>query len=232
MDKEKVKDEKTKEDVTGAILFEFVMNHNLMYGFKDGKLQFNVDEQQINITKLAIYPDLELTKMSALAQYEYKEVVTDVNAAAIIDATRYIRTSLTGGMSGERKTTVTNLKPTAKVEAEDEESNKEDSKKKKDGECEDKKKVNESTINNIKEIKEANISVITDSLKISKQIQMKPGSKTFTVDFKPHEIAKFINFRESKKIKIFINGVEKRPMEEKEFISRILPSINLEITLK
>jgi hypothetical protein len=220
--------EKAKEDVSGAILFEFVMNHNLMYGFKDGKFIFDVDEQQINITRLAIYPDLELTQMSALAHYEFKGV-DNANADAIIDATRYIRTPLTGTASVTTKT-LNNPKPTVKAEEVEDKDTK--GKKDKDAQDEDKKKVNESTINNIKEIVEANISVITDSLKISKQIQLKPGSKVFTVDFKPHEIAKFINFRESKKIKIFINGVEKRPMEEKEFISRILPSINLEITLK
>ena len=205
------------EDPNGAILFEFVMNHNLMYGFKDGKFIFNVDEQQINITKLAIYPDLELTKMSALASYEYKTNVEDVNAAAIIEATRYLKTSLINTQ------TLEDPKPTKKVEDKDSEETTQKDKE---------KEINESTINNIKDIKEASISIITDSLKISKQVHLKKGEKTFTIDFKPKEISKFINYRESKKIKIFVNGNEKRPVEEKEFISRILPSINLEITLK
>jgi len=213
--------EKHTEDPNGAILFEFIMNHNLMYGFKDGKFIFNVDEQQINITKIAIYPDLELTKMSALASYEFKTKVEDVNAAAIIEATRYLRTSLTN------TETLEDPKPTAKTETKE---TKKDSDK--TPQEEDTKEINESTINNIKDIKEASISIITDSLKISKQVNLKPGVKTFSIDFKPKEISKFINYRESKKIKIFVNGNEKRPVEEKEFISRILPSINLEITLK
>ena len=216
-------DNKNKTENITELLFSFTLNHDIRYEFKNGELVFDVDDQHITITRLEVTPDLILTKMSALAEYRFSDNTNNVNASAIIDATKYLKTSLSTIKTKTNLDDVTVKKQTTDTDLEDKKQNKDSQ------DTQDSQKVQESE--SIKNIKEVSVNIITDSLKIAKQVKIRDDN-TFSVEFKPSEITKFINFRESKKIKIFVNGIEKRPMEEKEFISRILPFVNLEITLK
>lgn len=194
---------KTKESV---ILFEMRLNHNLNFFINDGKLIFEVDKQSIIISEFSIFPDLEITKLSALAEYR------EGNETAILSAIERIKTNIAiKEMSALEKTSDT--QPKAEQASEPEEI----------------KLTENQKINNIKD---AEFNVITNRLNISKQVTLEKRQKTFSIDFNSREISGFINYVESKKIKIFINGEEIKPKHEIEFLKRVFPYISVEITLK
>jgi len=80
--------------------------------------------------------------------------------------------------------------------------------------------------------KKRTFNIITNRLKVSKQFSVTNGSNNFTFEFKPKEITKFINYVESKKIKIFIDGNEVKPKTEIEFLKEVIPIVKAKIYLK
>lgn len=74
------------------------------------------------------------------------------------------------------------------------------------------------------------IEVITDMLDVSTQVSAEGDS--FKVQTKASDMSSFITFRQSKKIKIFINGAEFSPMNEVEFVKRVFPQIDMNVKYK
>ena len=107
-------------------------------------------------------------------------------------------------------------------------SMKKDSTDKKQPEKLDVKTDGNANINN----KKRSFNIITNRLKVSKQFPISSGSKDFVFEFKPKEITKFINYVESKKIKIFIDGNEVKPKAEIEFLKEVIPTVKAKVYLK
>jgi hypothetical protein len=73
--------------------------------------------------------------------------------------------------------------------------------------------------------KKRSFNVVTNRLNVSKQFTLDSGAKQFVYEFNPKEITKFINYVQSKKIKIFIDGNEIKPKNEIEFLKEVIPNI-------
>jgi len=86
----------------------------------------------------------------------------------------------------------------------------------------------EPNINN----KKRSFNIITNRLKVSKQFPITSNSSFFEFEFNPKEITKFINYVESKKIKIFIDGEEIKPKSEIDFLKEVIPTVQAKIYLK
>ena len=64
-------------------------------------------------------------------------------------------------------------------------------------------------------------------LDIATQVNVDGGN--FKIQTKSSDMSEFVTFRQSKKIKIFINGKEFAPKEEMEFI---FPQVDMTVYLK
>ena len=125
-------------------------------------------------------------------------------AASIADAVQKI---LNTGAKAEAAKTTTRVSPNTVIKAEDI------------------KKTNESA-NNVT----MSVQVITDMLDIATQVNVDGGN--FKIQTKSSDMSEFVTFRQSKKIKIFINGKEFAPKEEMEFIKRVFPQVDMTVYLK
>lgn len=92
--------------------------------------------------------------------------------------------------------------------------------------------INAGDIKPIKEaaIPDMSVNVITDMLNIPTQVNV--DGTNFKVVTQASDMSQFITFRQSKKIKIFINGKEFAPRQELEFIKRVFPQINMTVYIK
>ena len=80
--------------------------------------------------------------------------------------------------------------------------------------------------------KKRSFNIITNRLKVSKQFSISSGAKDCVFEFKPKEVTKFINYVESKKSKIFIDGNEVKPKAEIEFFKEVIPTVKAKVYLK
>lgn len=182
-----------------VILFEMMLNHNLSFTVNNGNINFPVDQQKITISEFAIYPDLDIKTLEAMAEYK------EGNENAIRAAVEAVKSNLVTYKNPEDILSAASAAETKKPE------------------------VNEAKI---EQMGDTEFSVITNRLKISKQIKLEKEQKSFIVSFNSREISGFINYVESKKIKIFINSEEVKPKFEVDFLKRVFPYVEVKITLK
>ncbi len=197
------------------ITFEMIFNHNIMFNTENDELVYNKGDQDIVLREFSIFPELEIDKMEIVAKYSGK-------------AEDVVRNSL--------NKVVTRIGSVKKTDSEEVKKHVEDRDETQDESSENDislEKIEEKTqenggINN----KKRSFNIITNRLKVSKQFSIKNNSKYFIFEFKPKDITKFINYVESKKIKIFIDGNEIKPKTEIEFLKEIIPIVQAKIYLK
>ncbi len=185
------------------ITFEMVFNHNIMFNVEGDNLIYDKAEQDIVLREFSIFPELDIDRMEVVAQYDGKAEDVIKNSLSKV---------ATGNVSMKNKPEPESTQEPVQetVETSDVET----------GE--------NTNINN----KKRSFNIITNRLKVSKQFSITKGSKDFTFEFKPKEITKFINYVESKKIKIFIDGNEVKPKAEIEFLKEVIPMIKAKVYLK
>ena len=79
-------------------------------------------------------------------------------------------------------------------------------------------------------VPDMNVQVITEMLDIP--VQMNIGGASFKIVTRSADMAQFITFTQSKKIKIFINGKEFAPKQELEFVKRVFPQLDMTVYVK
>lgn len=87
--------------------------------------------------------------------------------------------------------------------------------------------LNESNINNSK----LSFMITSTKLNFSKVIQIGKKETNFRIQVVPDDIKGFVNYITSKKIKIFINGVELAPKDEIDFLTEIFPYIDIDLEM-
>lgn len=193
-------------------VFQFVLNHSIKYTVANNEITFVPENQDITITELSIFPQLDISVIEAMASYP------DGNDVHVAEATASILNinAAATAMPAKSAPVVKNIKSTEPI-----------TKKVKEDE---KAPVNEAVTNPGKTIEKLDVQVLTTQLSIQKQVQV-TGNK-FSVISKSEDIASFMNYIDSKKVKVFLNGKEFQPKQEMEFIKRIFPQIDITVHLK
>lgn len=209
-------------NTANTVLFEYQIAHNLSISVVNGEIIFNEPQQNIFITRLAVKPVMEIDKVDMLAHYPQgtHKAIQDavgkiVNIAAKQTPVREVKTVKTAeDIIKQRATEKSDEKKPADA-------------KKPEG------KVNEAEEKQAGEasaMPDMEIQVITDMLDVPTQVAVK--DKTLSVVTRPDEMSQFVTFRQSKKIKVLINGKELQPKQEIEFVKRIFPQIEMKVYLK
>lgn len=209
-------------NTANTVLFEYQIAHNLSISVVNGEIIFNEPQQNIFITRLAVKPAMEIDKVDMLAHYPQgtHKAIQDavgkiVNIAAKQTPAREVKTVKTAeDIIKQRATEKSDEKKPADV-------------KKPEG------KVNEAEekqAGDASAMPDMEIQVITDMLDVPTQVTVK--DKTLSVVTRPDEMSQFVTFRQSKKIKVLINGKELQPKQEIEFVKRIFPQIEMKVYLK
>lgn len=192
---------------SNTVVFEYEIEHNLSIQVRNGEIIFDESQQKIFITKLSVNPAVELTKVEMLAHYpqgSHKAIQDAVGKIVNIQA---------------RQTPAREVKTVKTAEDIIKQRAAGDGKEKGEGET-----VNESAMPDM------DIQVITDMLDVPTQVTI--DGKEFEIVTRPDEMSQFVTFRQSKKIKVLINGRDFQPKQEIEFVKRIFPQIEMKVYLK
>lgn len=189
-------------EVAKSAIFEYQLEHQLHIDVRDGKIFFDESKQDIYITKMSIKPAIDIKRVEVLAHYPKG---TEQTVAEAVGKILNVRAKATATKETTRlsKKTISDAKELLRNDTQE--------------------KVNESAIQDM------SIQVITDMLNIPNQIKI--DGDQFKIMTESSKMTQFITFRQSKKIKIFINAKEFAPMDEVEFVKRIFPQIEMTVYL-
>lgn len=194
-----------------SVLFEYELGHQLHIDVQGGAISFDLSKQEIYLTRMSVKPAVEITRVEIRAHYPNGTEKTIAEAVGKI-------LNVVAKASPTRETTKSSK--TILTANELANANRDVEKAK----HEEPKKVNEAALPDM------SIEVITDMLDVPSQVNV--DDDTFNIVTTAESMTKFITFRQSKKIKVFINGREFTPMDEIEFIKRVLPQINMTVFIK
>lgn len=79
-------------------------------------------------------------------------------------------------------------------------------------------------------IPDMSIDVITDMLNVPVDVTL--DGNEFSFSTRSEDMSRFITFRQSKKMKVFINGKEFAPKQELEFVKKVFPQIDMTVRYK
>lgn len=193
-----------------AITFEYTINHKLSIQVRNNAITFDRDSQKVYLTEFKVRPALELTSAEALVHYPDGIETTIAEAVS-----RVVNVSAKA---------VPEKPKAGKAFATDKSADNRTIRSA--GEITDKKNVSEAA----GRLPDIDIEVISDQLNVTSQVDYGGGS--FKILTKPAEMVEFITWRQSKKIKVFINNKEIAPKLEIEFIKRIFPQFEMTVKVK
>lgn len=189
---------------------EYVLKYNINIQIRDNVIQFKPDEQKIYVTGMTVQPAVELKSATFLAHYP--EGMDNTIAAAVkkIVNIRAVATPDKGLTNTVKSRTIKRASDAVKPDTND-----------------DEQPVNEAAD---APLPDTNIQILADRCNIQNQVEIKEGK--FSIVTKSVEMAEFITWSESKKIKIFINNQEIKPKFEVEFLKAVFPQIDLTVYTK
>ena len=196
-----------EEQAAKTIVFTYEIEHNLNIQVRNGQILFDESQQKIFITKMSVKPSVELTRVEMLAHYPQG------TNKAIQEAVGKILNISAKSAPARDVRTVKTAEEILKQRATE-----------KPGEKEGGEKVNEAAMPDM------DIQVITDMLDVPTQVTIEDDK--FSVVTRPDEMSQFVTFRQSKKIKVLINGRDFQPKQEIEFVKRVFPQIEMTAYLK
>ena len=199
-----------------TVIFEYEIQHNLTFSVNGNNVQFKPEEQMIYLMGMKIQPALEISTVEVLAHYPdgAEKTIADSIAILLKSTNKDTQKAIQGIPTKETAETTRRRETDAKLN-----------------------KTSSSQASTIKNVNEAlnagkvmNVTVSSIQLKVSDQLQN--SGSGFKITTKSERIAEFITATESKKIKIFINGIEIQPKLELEFIKRVFPQIDMTVNIE
>ncbi len=203
------------EKATKSVVFEYELEHQLKIEVRGGVITFDESQQEIYLTKMTVKPAVEITRVEILASYPNGTEKTIAEAVGKI-----LNVGAKAAPTKETVRTTKTMRTFNDIMGKGPEP-KAEPKKPEEGKSE---AIKESAIPDM------SVQVITDMLNIPSQVNVEGDN--FKVVTKSENMTQFVTFRQSKKIKVFINGKEFAPMDEIEFIKRVFPQIDMTVFIK